>query len=530
MLKTALCCLFFLLMLTSCAPAQRADTGVRRLVYGLTLSPSGFDPHRNESSEMGIVLRQVYDTLLYRDPDTGQFVPGLATAWAVSEDLQTYTFTLRQDVRFHDDTPFNAEAVAANLTRITAPETRSQRAAVLLGPYAGYEIIDEYTISIRLSEPYSPLLDALSQFYLGMASPAALAEYSLERYQFNQVGTGPFRFKEYIPSERVVIERNPDYAWGPVFYQPPADNAVQSVEFRFYVEPATRLTALENNEAHVMGELPPLDARALTGNTRIQLIPAEIGGQPLQFLINTQRFPTDNVAFRRALIQGTNRQAIADAVFQGFSPVAWGPLSRRTQFYNRELENTYAHSSAQARVILETLGYTDSDNDGYFNVGVSDLEVIVIVPPWGLIPQVAQLLQDQWRAIGVRAVLRTVPDFATLLGEVESGNYNLVAFNAFGIDPAFINAYYTSSGLTTRNWSRFTSPELDNLLTDARRALDPAVRRSLYHSAQNVIMDQALILPIRDYVNLNAAQVTVENLKFDIYGWYPLLYNVRYTG
>lgn len=518
-------------MLTACgsnAPQQADDS--RRIVYGLTLSPSGIDPHRNESSEMGIVLRQVYDTLVYRDPANGQFVPGLASEWSISSDALVYTFKLKQNVRFHDDTPFNAQAVAATLDRITEPETRSQRALVLLGTYSGYEIIDDYTIALSLTEPYGPLLDSLSQFYLGIASPKAIGEFPDDRYQFNQVGTGPFIFETYIPNERIVIRRNPDYSWGPEFYQLPNDNAVDIVEFRFFIEASTRLTALEDNQAQIMGELLPLDARSLTGNTQIQLLPSEIPGQPLQFLMNTQRFPTDNIAFRRALLQATNRQAITDVVFQGFSPVAWGPFSRNVQFYNPQVENTYAYSAQQAEALLSTLGYTDSDRDGFLDVGTSDLEVKIIVPPWGLIPQIAQLLQDQWRAVGIRVVLRTVPDFPSLIAEVQTGDYNLVAFNAFGIDPAFMDSYYSTAGLETRNFSRFADPALDAALLEARRALDPNVRRTLYYQIQANVMDQALILPIRDYVNLNAARATVEGLEYDIYGWFPLLYNVRYTG
>ena len=134
-----------------------------RLVYGLSFEPSGFDPHRNASSELGIPLRQVYDTLVYRDPQTGDFVPGLATAWEISGDGLTYTFQLRQGVNFHDDTPFNAAAVAANLDRVTNPEVASQKAVFMLGPYAGYEIVDDLSIRILLSAPYSALLDSLSQ-------------------------------------------------------------------------------------------------------------------------------------------------------------------------------------------------------------------------------------------------------------------------------------------------------------------------------------------------------------------------------
>jgi peptide/nickel transport system substrate-binding protein len=524
-------CIALLLTLGGCGSGTPQTDLSRKIVYGLTLSPSGFDPHRNESSEMGIVLRQVYDTLIYRHPDTGQFIPGLASEWAISDDMTAYTFTLKSDVRFHDGTPFNAAAVGATLDRIVNPDTRSQRALTLLGPYTGYTIVDEFTITLQLAEPYSPLLDSLSQFYLGIASPTALATYPNERYQFNQVGTGPYIFETYIPNERVTLRRNPEYRWGPEFYrEPEAGEPLQEVEFRFFTEPSSRLTALEDNQAQIMGELLPLDARSLTGNTQIQLIPSTVAGQPLQFQINTSRFPTDNIAFRRALIQASNRQAIADAVFQGFSPAAWGPLSRNMQFYNPQVENAYPHNIQQAQALLSTLGYVDADRNGFLDVGATDLEVIVIVPPWGLIPQVAQLLQDQWRAVGVKAVLRTVPDFATLLNEVQSGDYHLVAFNAFGVDPAFIASYYTSAGLETRNWSRFSSPDIDNLLLEAQRALDPNLRGTLYGQVQAFIMDQAIILPIRDYVNLNAARATIRGLRFDIYGWYPILYNASYVG
>ncbi|MCA9915749.1 MAG: ABC transporter substrate-binding protein, partial [Anaerolineae bacterium] len=104
--------------LTACTANPADDAQGEKIIYGLTLNVSGIDPHINRSTELGIVLRQVYDTLVYRDPSTREFVPGLAQSWDISEDGLTYTFSLRDDVTFHDGTPFNAEAVAANLARI----------------------------------------------------------------------------------------------------------------------------------------------------------------------------------------------------------------------------------------------------------------------------------------------------------------------------------------------------------------------------------------------------------------------------
>jgi peptide/nickel transport system substrate-binding protein len=183
-------CGFAVVVLTACG-ARNGNDDSQELVYGLTLVPSGIDPHIHASAELGIPLRSVYDTLVYREPQLLGFVPGLAEAWTVSEDGLTYTFTLRQDVTFHDGTPLNAEAVRANIERILDPDTASQKAIFMLGPVERVDVLSEYVVAIVLSTPYPPLLDSLSQPYLGMASPAALAEYDNATYQFHQVGTGP---------------------------------------------------------------------------------------------------------------------------------------------------------------------------------------------------------------------------------------------------------------------------------------------------------------------------------------------------
>lgn len=515
-------------VLTGCLPGSNAQqaSNDRRVIYGLTLKPTGIDPHIHQSSELGIPLRQVYDTLVYRNPTDHAIVAGLATDWTISEDGLVYSFKLRDNVMFHDGTPFNAQAVAVNLDRITNPETASQRAVFMLGPYRGYEIVDEYTINILLNEPYSPLLDSLAQAYLGIASPTALSEYSDNRYQFHQVGTGPFVFEEYVPHERLVIRRNPDYQWGPSFYEAVDENSVNVVEFRFFDDPPTRSLALESGEAQVMGELPPTDARLLTGNSTIQINPVSIPGMPLQFLINTRRFPTDERAVRQAILFGANRNAIVDAVFQRFSPVAWGPLTSSVLYYDRSVDGLYSFDINQAASLLAGAGYNDSNNDGIVEINGVDAEVNVIVPPWGLAPEVAELLQDQWRTIGIRANLRPVPTFSALLEEVAKGEYNLVAFNTAGIDPSILNAFYMSHG--NNNFTGFSSPELDTLLTDAVLQRDDVVRRNLYAQAQRLIMNEALVLPIRESVNLNAYGTTLPDLTFDAYGWFPVLHNLNW--
>src|SRR5690606_25854870 len=131
---------------------------------------------------------------------------------------------------------------------------------------------------------------------------------------------------------------------------------------------------------------------------------------------NTQQFPTDNPIVRQALIIAANRNAIVDTVFQGFSPVGWGPLAEGTLYYNRQMIGVYEYNAQQARDLLTSQGFTDQDNNGYLDADEGDLEISLIVPPWGRVPQVVQLLQDQWRDVGIRVSLNQVPNF-NLLGE-----------------------------------------------------------------------------------------------------------------
>ncbi|MCE7948682.1 MAG: hypothetical protein DYG88_14760 [Chloroflexi bacterium CFX4] len=505
-----------------------AQPAASRIVYGLTLLPSGFDPHINASSELGIPLRSVYDTLVYRDPITKDFVAGLAERWEISPDGLLYTFYLRRDVRFHDGEPFDAYAVAANLDRITNPETRSQKAVFLLGTFERYIVTDAYTIQLALKAPYAPLLDSLAQVYLGIASPKALQAYSSDLYQLHQVGTGPYQMVEFIPGDYILLRRNPEYRWAPAFYLPDNPSPVEEIEFRFFTDPATRAPALESGAAHIMGELAPLDALALNRRDDMTLLPQPIPGMPLQFLFNTAKAPTDRLDVRRAIITATDRTAIIDSVFQQLSPVAYGPLAAASPFYEAQIKQFYPYNREVARQALSDLGYTDNDGDRILDLNGAPLRLIVIVPTWGNAPQVAQRLQSQWRDQGIDAELRQVPNLAGLLAAVQSGDYHLVAFNDFGADPSLLNTFYLTDG--RNNFMRVSNANLDQWLMQATQTNDPAERQNFYTGVQGLIMDQALILPIRDYVNLNAYSKRVGGLTFDAYGWFPLLANLTFNA
>src|SRR4051812_21280755 len=142
------------------------------LTYALATSPDSLDPHRSGLAVAGRVFRTIFDNLVTQAED-GTIQPWLATDWTVSEDGKSYTFQLRDDVIFHDGTPFNAEAVKFSFDRIIDPKTKSGNALSLLRPYVSSEVLEEYTIKINLTTPSAAFLSNLSQNQLGIVSPAA---------------------------------------------------------------------------------------------------------------------------------------------------------------------------------------------------------------------------------------------------------------------------------------------------------------------------------------------------------------------
>jgi len=517
--------LLAIILLAACA--RSAPRVSQTLVYGLTLIPTGFDPHINASAELGIPLTSVYDTLVYQDPATHTFIPGLAEKWDISADGLVYTFHLRADVRFHDGADFDAHAVCANFDRIADPNNKSQKAAGMLGPndnYQGCESPDSRAAIIRLKQPYAPLLDSLSQVYFGMASPTALEKWGIADYQFHQVGTGPFEFVEYVPGDHLTLARNPDYNWGPRLFANRGPAYLETITFKFYEDPATRAIALESGAVQIIGEVLPQDVARLAQDPRFRLYATPIPGQPLQIYLNTQRAPTDDQRVREALLLAVDRPGLVSAVFGDYSPIAAGPLSAVTFGYSAETAAP-AYDPQQAAQRLADAGWKDSDGDSLLDKEGRDLTIDFVFGPFGLMPQAAQLVEANWKALGVKVNNTQAANFNALRDAQASGEYNAIALNFFGSDPDLLRAWFASDVFF--NWSKVNDPDLDQLLADGFLTTDPTQRAAIYAEAQRRINDQALLIPLRDYVNLNMASAKVTGLRFNAQGWWPWLVEVK---
>ena len=216
------------------------------------------------SDSLGRLLNSFLDPLVWQ-PEPGKFVPGLATSWQVTPDATRYTFTLREGVKFHDGTPFNAAAVKATFDRIVDPQLKALLIGQL-GPYDGTDVLGDHQIRVRFKEPYPLFLHYLSAVALRPVSPAGVKKWGADFGQ-NLVGTGPFALTKFTPSE-ITFERFADYNWAPAFLDHKGPAYLDQVVLRFVPEASTRLIALERGESQLVDFVPDARRQALPERSR----------------------------------------------------------------------------------------------------------------------------------------------------------------------------------------------------------------------------------------------------------------------
>lgn len=518
-------------MLTACgddgaegAPPALPD----KLILSSTKPGSRLDPHLDIQWEVLYVLSAVYDTLVYQG-DNGEFVAGLATSWTLSDDGTRYHFQLRDDVTFHDGTPFNAEAVKFNFERIKSLSSRSLKASSLMATVESVEVTGPYSIDIQLKRPDGFFLFNLSLPYIGMVSPTAASKWG-DAYHLHQAGTGPFMFSAYRPGDRYNLVRNPDYRWAPAFYQHRGPAYLQEIEWRFLPEPSSRAPALEAGDVHVAFDLVPTNLNRILESPRHRVSYAYLTGQPAYWFLNTRLPPTDDIAVRKAILYAADMAGGSRAITRGISPPAHGPVSRVTPEYAPALDNLYPHNPEKARRLLDDAGWIDNDGDGIRERNGVPLRVELSMVSWGQSLPFSVLLQSQLREVGIAVELEMM-DHAVQIEAGQSGRKNIVFTGSSGYSAAdslkpFFHSDNVENGFA---FSKFSDPVLDRLLEQAEVTLDKSHRTELYQQAQLRIMANALILPIYDYALLIGVDKRVKGLEWRSVGLVPTFYEMRFA-
>jgi peptide/nickel transport system substrate-binding protein len=516
-LKTAL--LVVAIHLVAVAGAQEAGGD---LTIGIRFDSFGtLDIHVTPLTQTAYVAGHIFEKLIYLDQD-GNLLPWLATSWESNDDATVWTLALRDDVTFHDGTPFNADAVVANFERMVDPETNSRTAGPLLGSYESSEAIDEFTVQVNFSEPYAQFAFALSSPFVGMVSPTAVETYG-DAFDEHLIGTGPFKFVSQEPQIEVVLERNEDYAWGPeVFQDGPA--YLDTVTFKLILEEETRLAALQTGEAQIVDEIPATRVASIRDAGQFELLGAPRLGIARSNFLNAMLPPTDDVRIRRAINHAVDVEAINQAIFRGVYPMAKQVLTEGVRFYDPAYENTYPYDPERAVELLEEAGWTEINSDGY---RVKDGEELFINHATfaGYVAEApSELVQAYLRDIGVRMDITVVGSgYVDVVSAIDSP-YHSAHVATYSPDPGLIlDRVFHSDGIGSANWGHYANDELDQLLEAGLATSDEEERAEIYSEIQRIFAEDAVALPLYANVSIFGFGPEVEGLRFNAYAHPELL-------
>lgn len=505
---------------SSNVPAEEKQGGELRFAISVPIVGDLLDPHRSASPGNSRIQRSMFDSLVVEKEDR-TFGPWLAERWEVSDDQQTYTFYLRQDVKFTDGTPFNAEAVKFNFERILSLEAPGL-ALSFIGPFESAEVVDEYTVRIHLSAPFSPFLRYLATENLAMVSPDAVEKLG-EEFAVKPVGTGPFYLADYTAGTKYVLHKNEDYNWGPenALHQGPA--YLDTLIIKIITEESTRVSALLSGDVEAIDTIPPQNLQSIQQDARYNLDEVELLNYNAAIHFNALSPPLDDKRLREALRLGLDLDGIVQTIYLGTYERAWSSLSPSLLGYDAELEKRWRTDVLEAERILDELGWIK----GADGIRVKDGQKLVL----NMIDfyanrekrlDVMTMVQNQWKTLGVQLDINVISR-GEYTDKFKAGQFDLWIGSQYGPDPDGVFRPYL---IARRGYTEiYDDPVIVELLDQGRLEFDNDKRAELYKQLQHHLFDQAYTIPVYVLPYTVAQVQKVNDLTFDSKGS-PYFYDV----
>ncbi len=474
-------CLFFL----SCT-SQTEDSGgghsASVLVFGRGSDSVGLDPALENDGESFKVCDNIYENLVTYEVETTAVRPQLATSWETSEDELTWTFDLRRDVRFHDGTPFNADAMLFSLGRQfyeDHPQHNVEGAFKYWKDMGMDSIIsrleapNDSTFVIDLREPNATLLSTLGMNFCAAVSPEAVRQHGPDYFK-NPVGTGPFRLVEWRVDERLVLARNEDY-WGPA-------PSLQRLIFKPIHDASVRFLELRGGAIHGLDNLSPEFIDEVRADDGLQLL-TQPGMNVGYLAMNMERPPFDNRLVRLALNHAIDKRSLVDNFYRGLAEPAKNPLPPTLWGYNDDIE-PYPYDPERAKVLLDEAGFAD----GF------ETELWAMPVPRPYMPQpdrIAQAIQADLAKVGIEAGI-VQWEWGTYLDKVSNGEHPMCLLGWTGDNGDPDNFLYvlldkTAAEKPAQNVAFYRSDALHEILVEARTVVDQSQRSAMYRKAQEII-------------------------------------------
>ncbi|MFN4206000.1 MAG: ABC transporter substrate-binding protein [Agrobacterium albertimagni] len=486
------------------AQPASAQTPPNVLVVGQIAEPKSLDPHTVTATNDFRILVNVYEGLVRFKDGTLEIEPALAESWDISEDGKTYTFKLRQGVKFHDGSDLTAEAVKFNFDRML----KEDHPFYNTGPFPlsfnfasveAVNTIDTHTVEFKLSEAFAPFLSNLAYPTGLIVSPAAVEQHGAD-YGRNPSGTGPFKFAEWLSNQRVVVERNTDY-WGEAA-------ALEAVVFRPVTDANTRVAEMLAGGIDVMVEVPPDNLTTFQQDAAFSV--AEQAGPHVWFgILNMKSGPFADKRVRQAANYAVNKESLVNDVLQGTATVAAGPIPPAFNWVKSSVE-PYAYDPEKAKALLAEAGVETPELTFYVTEGGS-----------GMLDPVTMgaAIQADLQAVGFNVKIETY-EWNTFLGRVNQGldgQADMAEMAWMTNDPDTV-PYLTlrSDAMPDKggfNSGYYSNPEVDALLEKARTSTDQAERGRLYGQVQEIVHDDAPWLFVANWKQNAVTTAAVQGFK-----------------
>ena len=503
----------FLFLISSVYVADAQVIG-GTLIFGRGGDSVGLDPAQEEDGESFKVCENIYDRLVQYKDESTEIEPALAESWKSSEDGLTWRFNLRKGVKFHDGTPFNADAVLFSLNRQHDPNHpfHNVGGSYTYWSYTGLaEIVEEitapdaYTVEITLTRPYAPFIYTIAMTPFSIVSPTALQKWGVD-FKNHPVGTGPFKFVRWDREDKVVLEANTDYWEG----RPPLDRII----FRSIPDNSVRLIELQNGSIHAMEFPNPDDLPQIRADSQLRII--EQPGMNIGYLaMNFDKKPFDNLKVRLAVNHAINKHEIVTELYQGMGIPAKNPIPPTMWSYDDSIEE-YTYDPAKAKALLAEAGHPDG-----FETTLWALPV-----PRPYIPDgsaLAAAIQSDLRHVRIIAKIVTF-DWGTYLEKTKHGEHDtaMLGWSADLGDPDNFFYYLLSKEAAKKpagNIAFYRSDEMQELLVEAQSTMDQAKRIELYKKAQALFHRDVPWVPLAHSKQILIINNQIKNLKLHPTSW-----------
>ena len=457
---------------------------------------AGLGPDDDGPDVHWVMIANIHNALLELDPMM-VLQPVLAESYEVSEDGLTYTFKLREGVKFHDGTEFTSKDVQYTYDYYRDPENASS----IIGNFLGVESVetpDDYTAIVHMEEVNAAFaVNGATTFIVQSAYHQEVGE---DTYKTAPIGTGPFKLKEWRPAEYTLLEAFDDHFRG----RPKLDFLREDI----VPEPSVRTIALETGDAH--SAVWPL---LTEDNLRLAQDPNFVtynsaGGSIKHFPLNNSLPQLAEKEVRQAMMLALDRQQIIDDIWSGAAKVADSNLSPKFEFYHNPDLKEYPYDPEAAMTLLDEAGWVDEDGDGVREKDGVDLSftVTVITGDQARRP-IAEVAQQFLAKVGIELEIEEAPVASILEGMREcTMEASLFNWTYGGLDPDPFGTLHSDGG---NNFTCYSNPKMDELIEQGVQIADPDARQPIYYEIQEIFVEEVpvLYMQVDDWYNIFSADV-----------------------